>query len=81
MKSCARQKRDVVMSMINCPDCGKEISDKAVSCPNCGYPLSQSMELASLGENAQKTKISEPTISCLSNPDRIVCPTRFFCHG
>lgn len=24
------------MSMINCPECGKEISDKAVSCPNCG---------------------------------------------
>lgn len=24
------------MGMINCPECGKEISDKAVSCPNCG---------------------------------------------
>lgn len=27
------------MSLINCPDCKKEISDKAVNCPNCGYPL------------------------------------------
>ncbi len=27
------------MSMINCPECGKEISDKAKSCPNCGYIL------------------------------------------
>lgn len=24
------------MALINCPECGKEISDKAVSCPNCG---------------------------------------------
>ena len=27
------------MAMINCPECGKEISDKALSCPNCGYSL------------------------------------------
>lgn len=24
------------MSLINCPECGKEISSKANSCPNCG---------------------------------------------
>lgn len=27
------------MSMINCPECGKQISDKAKVCPKCGYPL------------------------------------------
>ncbi len=25
--------------MINCPECGKEVSDTAVSCPNCGYDI------------------------------------------
>lgn len=25
--------------MIKCPECGKEVSDKADKCPNCGYPL------------------------------------------
>lgn len=25
------------MAIINCPECGKEISDQAVACPNCGY--------------------------------------------
>lgn len=29
------------MALINCPECGKEISDKAISCPNCGVPLSK----------------------------------------
>lgn len=25
------------MALIQCPECGKEISEKATSCPNCGY--------------------------------------------
>lgn len=29
------------MPMINCPECGKQISDKADKCPNCGYPLNK----------------------------------------
>lgn len=27
------------MALINCPECGKEISDKSKYCINCGYPL------------------------------------------
>lgn len=27
------------MALIKCPECGKEISDKAGKCPNCGFPL------------------------------------------
>ena len=27
------------MALIRCPECGKEISDKAEACPNCGYPI------------------------------------------
>jgi len=27
------------MALIKCPECGKEISDKAASCPNCGMEL------------------------------------------
>lgn len=27
------------MALINCPECGKQVSDKAVSCPNCGCPI------------------------------------------
>lgn len=30
------------MALINCPECGREVSDKAVSCPGCGYPLQKS---------------------------------------
>jgi hypothetical protein len=27
------------MALINCPECGKEVSNTAVACPNCGHPL------------------------------------------
>ena len=27
------------MALINCPECNKEISDKASNCPNCGNPI------------------------------------------
>lgn len=27
------------MALIQCPECGKEISDSAKSCPNCGNPI------------------------------------------
>ena len=27
------------MALINCPECGKQISDRAEACPNCGCPL------------------------------------------
>lgn len=27
------------MALIKCPECSKEISDRATSCPHCGCPL------------------------------------------
>lgn len=30
------------MALIECIECGKEISDKAISCPNCGCPVEKS---------------------------------------
>lgn len=31
------------MALIKCPECGKEISDKASACINCGFPLNNSV--------------------------------------
>ena len=27
------------MALINCPECGKQVSDRASSCPDCGCPI------------------------------------------
>lgn len=29
------------MALINCPECGKQISENAEACPNCGNPISK----------------------------------------
>lgn len=29
------------MALIKCPECGREVSDKAPACIHCGYPLAQ----------------------------------------
>lgn len=31
------------MALIECPECGKEVSDTAKKCPNCGYTLKKSI--------------------------------------
>lgn len=31
------------MAIIQCPECGKEVSNSAKNCPNCGYPISESV--------------------------------------
>lgn len=36
------------MAIIKCPECRKEISDKAINCPYYGYPLNGSTEFSSI---------------------------------
>ena len=52
------------MSLIFCPECKKEISDKAKFCPNCGYPMrttsSEFIEKASSIANSASSSLKEP---------------------
>lgn len=48
------------MALINCPECGKEISDKAESCPNCGYVLVKKIDEPP--KNLLKEKQSHPIL-------------------
>lgn len=41
------------MALIRCPECNREISDKATSCPNCGFPQPGQ---CSIGQNYQAEK-------------------------
>lgn len=33
------------MALIKCPECGKEVSDKASQCPQCGYPIHEKIHI------------------------------------
>ena len=53
------------MSLIHCPECGQQISDKAEKCPHCGLPSSYfSKEKAiSNNEDVDYSNISNVLIS------------------
>lgn len=50
------------MALINCPECGHEVSDKAEECPKCGYPLikskSSEIKLAAVHTAKKKGELS-----------------------
>lgn len=51
------------MALIKCPECGKEISDRAVSCPHCGYPIKNlSREKESVNEYAVILEVYKASI-------------------
>lgn len=34
--------QDIIVALINCYECGKEVSDTAATCPHCGAPIRKS---------------------------------------
>ena len=30
------------MAMVKCPECGRDVSDRAAACPTCGFPIASS---------------------------------------
>lgn len=47
------------MPLINCPECGKQVSDKAPTCPNCGFPLN-SISSNEASSDAEGTQSDQP---------------------
>ena len=37
------------MALVNCPECGGQVSDAATACPHCGYPLAEPMPTPTAG--------------------------------
>lgn len=47
------------MSLIKCPECGKQVSDKAINCPSCGY------NIKNMKNHTQKMKLNKMPIATL----------------
>lgn len=47
------------MALTTCPDCGKQVSDKAPTCPNCGCPIAKPKQ-------NNKVRIALPNTDALS---------------
>ncbi|WP_166786302.1 zinc ribbon domain-containing protein [Dysgonomonas capnocytophagoides] len=48
------------MALINCSECGKQVSDKAVSCPSCGNPINQHTTTTSNGTSSLSNMMKCP---------------------
>lgn len=48
------------MALIKCPECGKEISDKAKTCIHCGYPMPKAKQLIRDKDNDSEQSITSP---------------------
>lgn len=49
------------MALIKCPECGKEISDKAPSCIHCGFPISETAPVEDVTRAANTNSTSYDT--------------------
>lgn len=76
------------MSLITCPECGRQISDKAAMCIGCGIPMEEirimlsSQEVHSVPDHSDEEMIQEPIIThsqisaettAISSSKRIKC--------
>jgi len=68
------------MAQITCPECGKQVSNKAEVCPNCGFPLS-GFQVAPSDERDSvfvcpdcKTEMNDAYDDC----PKCGCPSAFF---
>ena len=54
------------MALINCPECGKQISNKASACPNCGFPIKNIGEIVASeteqGQEEEKIPVKQQVI-------------------
>ena len=42
------------MALIKCPECGREVSDKAAACIHCGFPLEKELNTKPLSNDTLK---------------------------
>jgi uncharacterized paraquat-inducible protein A len=45
------------MALINCPDCGTQVSENAVSCPKCASPIAGKQSKTLTEQSAKKYKL------------------------
>jgi len=52
------------MALINCPECNREISDKATLCPSCGYAVQESATATPKPESINSQKEDDNESPC-----------------
>src|SRR6185369_5384625 len=59
------------MSLIKCPECLREISDKAETCPQCGFPILRYLE-GKKAEELKANKIEEDRVGSERQQEQLI---------
>jgi hypothetical protein len=68
------------MAIINCPECNKEVSDRARACPNCGNPMGVASEsrpdvtIQATGKTHKMVQVIGVAITVLALPVFLASP-------
>ena len=70
------------MALITCPECGRQISDRASVCMGCGIPMEEIIKILNAKEKPARTNVMDRQVRCLScgkhyNASELKCPN---CH-
>ncbi|MEE8330553.1 MAG: TIR domain-containing protein [Acidimicrobiia bacterium] len=63
------------MALINCPECGNQVSDRAPACPHCGFPIADSQRPADGTSQVSDAKTTPPTVSAPEPAERDPVPS------
>ena len=69
------------MALVKCPECGKEVSDKADKCPNCGCPIEDFEKLSQFEKPAPKPKTPKEKKTVSKKAIAIACVALVACIG
>ncbi len=58
------------MALINCPECGNQVSDRAPACPHCGFPIADSQRPADGTSPVSDAKTTPPAVSAPEPAER-----------
>lgn len=67
------------MALIECSECGKQVSDKASACPSCGCPINENVGVMKYHVFSAPNQVKCPkcgSINCSNHKETIVIPAK-----
>ena len=71
------------MALITCPECGRQISDRASVCIGCGIPMEEIIRMLNAKEKPVQTNVMDRQVRCLYcgkhyNASELKCPNCYY---
>jgi hypothetical protein len=72
---CTSARDTLAAVLVRCPECAKEVSDRAQACPGCGFPIAEQVAQTRAAEAAVRERASRRQAG---DADCVACTARGF---